>query len=176
MIKPIYIIGMPATGKSKLGKALAKELKLPFIDLDDLVTTKTGKSIREIFLQDGEAFFRAQESEALEEFIASKCNAVVATGGGTPCFFDHMHKMNASGLTVHLSLQEEKLLNRLLKPTKKVRPMWSGLNITEAKKLLETLYLRRISTYEQAQIHVRLVDNYKLDLHSLLKVVKFIYY
>lgn len=166
---------MPGTGKSRLGKSLARELQVPFTDLDTWIEARAKKTITEIFRDAGETGFRNLEAEALKSFSASGIPGVCATGGGTPCFFNQISLMNETGHTIYIYMDAEKLLKRLMYPTKRARPMWSELNENEAREMLETLYSRRIADYQQAQIHVRLVDNYKTDLQRLLEVIKSIY-
>ncbi len=78
----IVLSGMPASGKSTVGKLLAKELKRDFFDLDEEIVRVAGKSIPEVFATDGEPFFRDLETRVLREILANKRNAVLATGGG----------------------------------------------------------------------------------------------
>ena len=77
----IALIGFMGTGKSAVGKALAQKLGKELIGLDDIIATKAGKTIPEIFRQDGEARFREMEIEAVRE-VATKTNAVIDCGGG----------------------------------------------------------------------------------------------
>ena len=88
-------------GKSKLGKALANKLEVPFLDLDTLVETINQQSIPQLFENLGEEGFRLKEKEALQQ-SAMDNNAIVATGGGAPCYFDNMNWMNKNGITVFL--------------------------------------------------------------------------
>ncbi len=87
MEKPgrIYLVGMPASGKTTFGKELAKALNFNFIDLDEVLVEKVGTSISDLFREKGEAYFRDLEKEILEQTTPTK--TVIATGGGAPCFF-----------------------------------------------------------------------------------------
>ena len=78
----IVLIGPPGAGKSTVGKALSKRLNLNFIDTDQLIEERSGKSITEIFLDSGEAEFRSLEREVVLESL-NKTNLVVALGGGS---------------------------------------------------------------------------------------------
>lgn len=108
----IYLIGFMGSGKSFTGQQLAQLLDRQFIDLDDWIEQKAGHSIREIFEQQGEAHFRKSEAEAIRQ-MAEQPAAVIATGGGTPCFHQNMEWMNANGLTIYLDTSPEVLFQRL---------------------------------------------------------------
>ena len=79
-MKPIFLCGFMGCGKSTVGKRLACALKVSFIDMDDYIEKKEGRSISEIFETDGEEYFRNLETETLKRFRYK--NAVIATGGG----------------------------------------------------------------------------------------------
>ena len=85
----IYLIGLPGSGKTTLGKQVAKALNLTFIDMDEKIEQTEGKSISEIFSKEGEAYFRDIERAMLHQ-VAQEENCIISTGGGAPCFFDNM--------------------------------------------------------------------------------------
>jgi len=93
----IFLIGMPASAKTTLGEKLAAHLQIPFIDLDDVIVKAAGKSIKEVFEQEGEDHFRELEHDALHQSINAHPGFIMATGGGTPCFFDNMKVMKKAG-------------------------------------------------------------------------------
>ena len=90
-----FIVGYMASGKSTFGKELAKDKGLPFLDLDESVESREGRSISEIFAKEGEEYFRKREREILHEICNEADEFVLATGGGTPCFFDNMDYIGA---------------------------------------------------------------------------------
>ena len=79
----IVLIGAPGSGKSTVGMALAAQLKLAFVDTDSLIELKESRKISNIFVDDGEGFFRAIEFEALKE-VLQKSDCVISLGGGAP--------------------------------------------------------------------------------------------
>jgi shikimate kinase len=83
MLKKIVLIGPPGAGKSSIGKALAKELSLPFIDSDGEIEKSVGKKISEIFVDDGESHFRALEVEKVKQLLQG-FSGVISLGGGAP--------------------------------------------------------------------------------------------
>lgn len=108
----IYLIGFMGSGKSSLGRRLAKKLAYPFVDLDQEVENLAGMSIPDIFLRLGERHFRELEQKVLQQTVAHH-KAVIATGGGTPCFFDNMEFINAHGVSVYLRMSPASLAFRL---------------------------------------------------------------
>src|SRR5438309_12108249 len=109
------------SGKTFLGKQLAELISYEFIDLDESMEKDEGASIAAIFSSKGEAYFREKESLLLKSLLQNK-NAVIATGGGTPCFYDNMKWMNEYGVAVYLKLSSEILFQRL-KPEINHRPL-----------------------------------------------------
>ena len=100
MIMKIFLIGLPGSGKSTIGKSLALELSYPFIDLDLDIEKAEGRTIKQIFKQMHEGYFRQLESKALKKYCQSQDSFVMATGGGAPCFFDNMEQINQAGKSV----------------------------------------------------------------------------
>jgi shikimate kinase len=146
----IYITGFMGSGKSTFGKGLANILGYNFQDLDETITNKAGKSIADIFEQDGEEKFRALEHELLFE-TAELNNIVIACGGGTPCFNEQMQWMNNHGTTVYIKLFENELFNRLFEEDSP-RPLLKGLNEAETHSFIYKNLRQRSYYYHQAQI------------------------
>ncbi len=108
----IFLIGFMGSGKTFLGRKLAVLLDRQFIDLDLILEGEEGKSISEIFDSAGEAYFREREAKVLRG-IPKNVTAVVATGGGTPCYHEGIQWMNDHGLTVYLNPSSDILFERL---------------------------------------------------------------
>lgn len=124
----IFLIGYMASGKTTLGRALATETGLRFVDLDEYIESQAGKSVSHIFAEDGEARFRQLESLALRKLTATAGDGViVACGGGTPCFGDNMEYMNSVGTTVWLTTAPEVIIRRLVAERAK-RPLVASLS------------------------------------------------
>ena len=109
-----FIVGYMASGKSTFGKELAKDKGLPFLDLDECVESREGRSISEIFAKEGEEYFRKREREILHEICNEADEFVLATGGGTPCFFDNMDYLNTSPLVIVDRLKRQRADRPLL--------------------------------------------------------------
>ncbi|MFZ6011058.1 MAG: shikimate kinase [Bacteroidota bacterium] len=149
----IYLIGMPGSGKSTLGKQLAAELSMPFVDLDHEIEKRESKSIPQIFNERGEDHFRLAESQLLREWAGSEKSFVMATGGGAPCFHGGIDVLNQTGLTIFFDVSVNELLNRLEK--KSDRPLLKTSDRDELKKRVNAIRESRIACYQQAKIVVR---------------------
>lgn len=148
MFKPIFLIGMMGSGKSTTGKQLAGLLGWPFIDMDRYIEDENGLSIPEIFSRYGEEKFRLLEREALLKTLNIQDPIVVATGGGTPCFFDNMLKMKGKGWVVYIRTPIEILLGRLGRDASD-RPLFYS---HKGGEILTELLEKRKEYYEQAHI------------------------
>lgn len=120
-MKRYFLVGYMGAGKTTLGKLVAQETGLSFIDLDVYIENRYHKTVSEIFAERGEAGFRKIEREVLQE-VATFEDVIVATGGGVPCFFDNAELMNASGTTIYLLTSPRVLFNRL-KIARHARPI-----------------------------------------------------
>ena len=147
----LFLIGLPGSGKSTLGKYLSKKLNYHFIDTDDIISKKEGSGIEEIFANKGESYFRKLESDTLKEVIKTD-NTVISTGGGTPCFFDNMEIINQNGLSVFLNIPVRDITKRLLESGDKNRPLIKGKNPSQIQEFLEEKLRERIPFYSKATI------------------------
>lgn len=120
-MKRIILIGYMGAGKTTIGKELAKDLGLPFYDLDWYIESRMRKKISEIFAERGEEGFRVIERNMLHE-VAEFEDVVISCGGGTPCFFDNMEYMNENSDVIYLKATPEVLYDHL-QMGKSVRPL-----------------------------------------------------
>ena len=161
----IFLLGYMASGKSTLGAALADALNCAFMDLDELLEGKLGMPVGAFIDQKGELSFRKAEHEALVSWLEEgPKDAVVALGGGTPVFYDHMALLNEAGRTVFLDVSIGELAQRLKGSTD--RPLIkSQEDLVEfvAKHLFE-----RRPYYSQAQVRVKGDDLEVKDLAAAL--------
>ena len=149
-MRPLFIIGYMATGKTTFGEALASHLGLNFIDLDKYIEMKSEMTVPEIFKKFGETGFRALESRALEE-VAEKENSVIACGGGTPCFNSNMELMMRKGLTVCLEASMDCIIRRVMDAPEK-RPLLASLSADELKTKIRVHLKERNPFYSRAEI------------------------
>ena len=148
----IFLIGFMGCGKTTLGKKLAYILKHQFIDLDSCIEEQEGKTISQIFQEDGEDYFRNLERVYLNRII-EKEDVVISTGGGTPCFFDNMDQMNENGKTIYINMHPKELLPRLLSSSSK-RPLLSGIYEKEMLDYVFKTIRSREKYYYKAKIVV----------------------
>lgn len=111
-MKNIFLVGMPSSGKSTIGRDLAKLLSYQYVDLDALIESSEGKSIATIFAENGEDYFRAREKELLQAILPDQ-RQVIATGGGAPCFFDNMSFIKQNGISIFLDVSVDEIVKRL---------------------------------------------------------------
>ena len=137
-----------AAGKTTLGRYAAREMGRDFIDLDRYIEARYRKSIADIFGSDGEARFREIERNMLHE-VAEFDNVLVATGGGTPCFFDNMAYMNERGVAVFLSCPGETICRRI-KISKVKRPLHLSLDDEALTNRIDEMLAARMPFYMQA--------------------------
>ena len=150
----IFLIGLPGSGKSTLGKLLAENLQYRFIDLDQAIEAVAGKTIPEIFSQQGEEKFRELEHEALLAQMEVDSKFVMATGGGTPCFRDNMALMRKAGKTIFLDIPIREIVRRIKQTDRAERPLLGRIHPDELKVTIETLRTRRLPFYKMADIVV----------------------
>jgi len=146
----IFLTGFMGAGKTTIGKELASQLKLAFVDLDLFIENRYHKTIPQIFAEKGEETFREMEQKALRE-VAEFENVVIATGGGTPCFYQNMLFMNENGTTVYLKVATAELIRRIALH-QFTRPVLKDRSDSELNSFVEEMIARRSPFYEQAHI------------------------
>lgn len=164
----IFLIGFMGSGKTHWGRLLAAELKLPFFDLDSLVTADEKKSVFDIFRERGEEYFRYREKEMLEELAGTHPEFVLSCGGGTPCFFNNIGFMKKNGMVVWLNTSVNMLQERLLKE-RATRPLLMTTTEADLKNFIIRKLGERRVYYEQADISVH-EDG--LDLKNLIAIIR----
>jgi shikimate kinase len=145
-----FLIGFMGSGKTYAGKRIAEELNLPFYDLDEYLEEKEGKKISEIFQSKGEDYFRQIERMCLRDFGIIG-DAVIACGGGTPCFFDNLEWINKTGISIYLQTPVKLLVERLSK-NQSERPLITGKSKSELREFVEEKLKERTEFYLKASI------------------------
>ena len=147
----IFLIGFMGSGKTYWGKQLSEKLKLPFFDLDEQIESSEGKTINQLFAENGEEYFRLLEKDTLHIITESHDSFIMATGGGTPCYFNNIDYMNKGGTTVWVNTPVDVLCERLTKE-KANRPLLKNLDDTQIKGFILKKFSDRKIYYEQAEI------------------------
>lgn len=163
----IFLIGYMGAGKTTLGKKLANEFSLNFIDLDHYIEKKHKASIPFIFNLVGQNGFRLIEHRTLSEVINS-VSGVLSTGGGTPCFYNNINLLLETGLVVYLKMSSKSLVKRL-EAAKRKRPLISSFNENELFEFVDSQLKEREFYYNQANL---IIDIEKTRFSTLLQIIK----
>ncbi len=166
----IIIVGYMGSGKTTVGKALSKDLGIPFYDLDWYIESRMRKTVAQIFAERGEEGFRKIEHNMLHE-VAEFENVIISCGGGTPCFFDNMDYMNGQGETVYLKASPEVLYGHL-KMGKTERPLLKNKTPEEMQVFIADQLEKREPYYTKAKhtLDVNLLENYEKIKISVAKM------
>ncbi len=164
----IFLIGFMGSGKSSIGKKLAGKLEYEFFDVDNVIEKNTGKTISEIFSEEGEGSFREYEQQALLQ-LSNKKNAVIATGGGTPCFHNNMQMIKKTGISVYIKRSPE-YLKKILKQSKQNRPLVASKSADELDHYIFDMLIKREPYYLKADYTIENEDtNIESIVSALLK-------
>jgi shikimate kinase len=150
MPKRIFLIGFMGSGKTTHGKKIARMIAYDFVDMDAWIVGQEGKSVPQLFADEGEAYFRARETDAIRE-LASREQVVIATGGGAPCHGQNIELMKEAGLVIYLKFSPAALLSRLMQ-SKTERPLLTGKSEPEMLETIEKLLAERETYYAQAHM------------------------
>ncbi|MFC7370419.1 shikimate kinase [Fictibacillus iocasae] len=146
-MKTIYLTGFMGSGKSAAGWIAANLLNVPCFDLDAVIEKNAGKTIKELFEQEGEASFRLRESVLLQKMPKENC--VVITGGGLPADQNNREYMMGVGHVVYLKTSFKEIMKRLTAPGEiDKRPVLKEKTAEE----IELLYNKRKSFYEECSM------------------------
>ena len=156
------------SGKTTIGRQLALQLNWSFIDLDKKIEENAGKTIAEIFSQNGEEYFREIETKVLENLKSVK-NTIISTGGGTPCHDENMEFMLGNGLTVYLKLTPDELETRLSE-SRGDRPLIMNLDNGNLKVFVEKKLADREKWYDRSEI---IIGGINPDIDQIVHLVKF---
>lgn len=167
MVKRLFLVGYMGCGKTTIGKFVARDMQWKFIDMDAYFEKKHSCTISEYFAKHGENGFREAEHEVVAELSTAE-NAVIACGGGAPCFFDNMRTMNASGATIYINVAPEELANRL-KSAKANRPLLAQKSDEELLAHITSQLAEREKFYRQAHM---IVDGVALPIQAYRTLVE----
>jgi shikimate kinase len=147
----IFLMGFMATGKSKIGPILAERLGRKFIDTDDLIVQAAGKTIPDLFDQDGEAAFRVFEHECVAKAATGE-DAVIALGGGAVTQEDNWVTIRETGLCVCLQASAETIFERVSRNAE--RPLLVGLTDEERMGKIRSMLEERGKYYRRADVFI----------------------
>ncbi|GET44900.1 shikimate kinase [Capnocytophaga felis] len=164
----IILLGYMGSGKTTLGKALAKKKNFPFIDLDNYIEEKEDASVKEIFATKGEIYFRKKETFYLNELLLSEKDFVLALGGGTPCFGNNMDLISKTTKNTFYLKYNPKSLTERLSVEKNARPLISHLKNEDLEEFIQKHLFERNPYYLRAN-HTISMDNLSVE-ESLKKI------
>jgi shikimate kinase len=160
----LFLIGFSGSGKSSVGKLLAKKLKFNFLDTDIKIEANLNMKINEIITRKGEDYFRKMETECLNE-INYDSKMVISTGGGIPTIKENLKIMNHFGIMIWLNSTIKTIIRRLEK-SKEIRPLL-GEKISENE--ITSLFEQREKYYQLAKFSIK-TDN--KNLNSITEEIK----
>ncbi|WP_222983682.1 shikimate kinase [Flagellimonas meishanensis] len=165
----VVLVGYMASGKTSVGKLLAQELDMEFIDLDDHIENELQKPVKDIFAEKGEIHFRRVEHEMLRTVLNRKKNIVLSTGGGTPCYGNNMDLiLEKSDHSIYLQLPVQILVDRIKKEMEH-RPLVSHLNVQDLPEFIGKHLFERRPFYMKAKHTVQVGNK---DVQTLLDEIK----
>ncbi len=163
-MKNLILIGFMGAGKTTVGKLLAREKEMLFVDTDERIVSEQGREIPDLFSEKGEEDFRDLETDLLERMLEDTDQAVISVGGGMPVRERNRKLLRSLGLVVYLSATRQTILERVKNDGS--RPMLSGGDL---ERKVEQLMREREALYRQtAHIDVR------TDGRSVRQVLKII--
>ena len=162
MKSSIALIGFMGVGKTVVGKALAEKLNKEFVELDDLIEQKAGKTIPEIFEQEGEIAFRELEIEMTKKVAGNK-NQVIACGGGVVLNKINIDRLKGDSIIVYLTASPMVILKRVSNGGE--RPVLKTINLPTIRELLRF----RQPFYERAADFK--INTSKMDVNSIAEQI-----
>ena len=144
----VVLVGMMASGKSSIGKVLSKTMNIPFLDVDKEIELHEKRSVKSIFENSGERYFRKLESKIIIENLKEKKSTVIALGGGAFLNAAVRKNVNEKSISVWLDVNIESIIKRVKKNQN--RPLFEKKSDEEIMKLYE----KRLKYYEMSKIHI----------------------
>ncbi|AGC66889.1 shikimate kinase [Candidatus Uzinura diaspidicola str. ASNER] len=172
----IILIGYMGSGKTTVGSLLSFSLVKKFYDLDDIIITWKNQDIHNIFVKNGENYFRKIETDVLQFLRSIKKKIVLSTGGGTPCFSNNIYFLNRLGITFYLHLSPEEIFKRI-RYQKYKRPLISSLSDDKLLYFIHKHISNRIKYYNKSIYKLEIVNRFPEEIaFSIHKKLSIIYY
>ena len=161
----IYLNGFMGAGKTHWGRIISQRLSIPFFDLDEQIIKADGRSINDIFAEDGEEAFRVREKEVLHTLTENHGSFIMACGGGSPCYFNNIEFMNDAGLTVWINTPAAILFSRLIKEREN-RPLLKELTEDQLRGFIHKKFSDRKIYYQQCQV---MIDDEEISVEKFIE-------
>lgn len=156
------------SGKTTLGRKMAKVWDYKFIDLDLYIADMYGMSIPELFDKFGEKGFRTRESQALKDVLTQNQTCILSLGGGTPCFNQNLSLIKEKTLSIYLKLSAEELTSRLLR-SPNPRPLVKNKSADELLEYIKAELQKREFFYTQADMTIESDSIQITDLFTFIR-------
>lgn len=163
----ISLVGFMGSGKTTIGKKLAKALGYEFIDLDKAIEYCEDMTINEIFAEKGEKFFRQAETKILHITLHNEDNIVLSLGGGTPCFHANMDMIKNHSTSFYLNFPPKLLASRL-EQGKHKRPLIKDFNQEELEHFINTTLEKRNFYYKKAD---HIIENFNKPVEEIMEIL-----
>ena len=163
-MKNIVLTGFMASGKSSVGKILAEKLNIKFIDTDILIEQKLNKKISDIFKENGEQYFRQEETKVIEE-LSSLMSCVISCGGGVVLNKNNIDLLRKNGIIINLYASAQEVYKRIA--NNKDRPLLKDTSVEKIQELMNN----RKKFYENCDISIK-TDNLSIDQITNLIISK----
>ena len=167
----IFIIGFMGVGKSTIGKQLALQMNVNFVDVDKEIELSEETSIVEIFKEKGEKYFREIESIIIRRL---QPNSIIACGGGLPCYNDNIKYINDKGVSIYLYADESNILKRIKKNIAN-RPLINDIKKKDLKSYVKSKVRERSDIYNKANFTINTNNKSETEIltqiHSLLNSI-----
>lgn len=160
-MRKIILLGYMGSGKSTISKRISNSTGISMVDLDHCIEKRTKLTVKKIFEQKGEVFFRKLEREIFIELLNSPGNLIIALGGGTPCYGNnHELLIGENIISIYLKASVDTLVNRLFSNRSK-RPILANKTEEELREFIAKHLFERSFFYNHAQ--------YKLSIDGKTK-------
>ena len=157
-MKKIILLGYMGSGKSTIAKLLAKKVELPYLDLDEIIENRENATVKNIFSEKGEIYFRKLEHDVFLELMENQDSFILSLGGGTPCYANnHEFLKNENVVSIYLNGSVETLYDRLISDNTE-RPLIVDKSPEEMKEFIAKNLFDRSYYYNQANFKININD------------------
>ena len=162
-MKKIILLGYMGCGKSTIAKSLATNVGLPYLDLDEIIEKRENSTVKKIFSEKGEIYFRKLEHNIFTELIKNQDSFILSLGGGTPCFANNHELLKGENVfSIYLNGSVATLYNRLRNANAE-RPLIANKSPEEMKEFIAKNLFDRSFYYNQAQYKIN-IDNKSVEV------------
>jgi shikimate kinase len=170
-MKKIILLGYMGCGKSTIAKLLANSTSISYLDLDEIIEKHENSSIKKIFSEKGEIYFRKLEHQIFANLIQNQDSFILSLGGGTPCYSNNHEFLKSKGvISIYLSASIATLYERLLNPNTE-RPLIANKNPEEIMEFIAKNLFDRSYFYNQAQYKINVDGKSPVEIISEIETI-----